>query len=134
MFVQFIIFIDVIFDMKIYNEEIFGLVLLVIKYSDVEDVIDMVNDSCYGLFVGVWIGDFIVVQFVSYCLEVGIVWVNDWYVISGDMFFGGIKQSGYGWEINIVFMEGYLEIKNYVISFEIDLNVKVMYGLVYCSV
>jgi aldehyde dehydrogenase (NAD+) len=134
MFVQPTIFTDVTPDMKIYNEEIFGPVLSVIKYSDVEDAIDMANDSCYGLSAGVWTGDPIAAQSVSHRLEAGTVWVNDWHAISGDMSFGGIKQSGYGREINIASMEGYLETKNYVTSFETDPNAKAMYGLVHRSV
>ena len=131
MFVQPTIFTDVTPDMKIYNEEIFGPVLSVIKYSDVEDAIALANDSCYGLSAGVWTGDPIGAQAVAQRLEAGTVWVNDWHAITGDMSFGGHKQSGYGREINIASLEGYLETKNYMTSFETDPNAKAFFGLVH---
>lgn len=134
MFVQPTIFTGVTPDMKIYNEEIFGPVLSVIKYQDVEEAVALANDSCYGLSAGVWTGDPIAAQSVSHQLEAGTVWVNDWHALTGDMSFGGIKQSGYGREINIASMEGYLETKNYMTSFETDPDAKAMYGLVHRDV
>lgn len=134
MFVQPTIFTDVTPDMKIYNEEIFGPVLSVIKYSDIEDAIAMANDSCYGLSAGVWTGDPIGAQEVAMRLEAGTVWVNDWHAVTGDISFGGHKQSGYGREINISSLEGYLETKNYLTSFETDPNVKAFFGLVHQGV
>lgn len=134
MFVQPTIFTDVTPDMKIYNEEIFGPVLSVIRYTDVQDALAMANDSCYGLSAGIWTGDPIAAQSLAHELEAGTVWINDWHAITGDMSFGGIKQSGYGREINIASMEGYLETKNYMTSFETDPNAKPMYGLVHRNV
>lgn len=131
LFVQPTIFTDVTPDMKIYNEEIFGPVLSVIRYSDVDEAIALANDSCYGLSAGVWTGNPIDGQVVVQQLEAGTVWINDWHAITGDMSFGGHKQSGYGREINIASLEGYLETKNYLTSFETDPNAKPMYGLVH---
>lgn len=134
LFVQPTIFTDVTPEMKIYNEEIFGPVLSVIKYQDAEEALAMANDSCYGLSAGIWTGDPIAAQPLAYQLEAGTVWINDWHAITGDMSFGGIKQSGYGREINIASLEGYLETKNYMTSFETDPNAKPMYGLVHRNV
>lgn len=134
LFVQPTIFTDVNPNMRIYNEEIFGPVLSVIKYQDVEEAIAMANDSCYGLSAGVWTGDPIAGQELAYRLEAGTVWINDWHAITGDMSFGGIKQSGYGREINIASIEGYLETRNYMTSFETDPNVKPLFGLLHRNV
>ena len=131
LFVQPTIFTDVTPEMKIYREEIFGPVLSVIKYRDVEDALAMANDSCYGLSAGIWTGDPIAAQPLAHQLEAGTVWINDWHAITGDMSFGGIKQSGYGREINIASLEGYLETRNYMTSFETDPKAKPMYGLVH---
>jgi aldehyde dehydrogenase (NAD+) len=131
LFVQPTIFTDVNPKMRIYSEEIFGPVLSVIRYQDVDEVIAMANDSCYGLSAGVWTADPIAGQELAYRLEAGTVWINDWHAITGDMSFGGIKQSGYGREINIASIEGYLETRNYVTSFETDPNVKPMFSLLH---
>ena len=117
--------------MRIYQEEIFGPVLSVIRYSDVEEAIALANDSCYGLSAGIWTGDPIAAQSLAYRLEAGTVWINDWHAITGDMSFGGTKQSGYGREINIASMDSYLETKNYMTSFETDPTAKPIFGLVH---
>ena len=131
LFVQPTIFTDVTPDMRIYQEEIFGPVLSVIRYSDVEEAIALANDSCYGLSAGIWTGDPIAAQSLAYRLEAGTVWINDWHAITGDMSFGGTKQSGYGREINIASMDSYLETKNYMTSFETDPTAKPIFGLVH---
>jgi aldehyde dehydrogenase (NAD+) len=131
LFVQPTIFTDVTPDMRIYQEEIFGPVLSVIRYSDVDEAIDMANDSCYGLSAGIWTGDPIAAQSLAHRLEAGTVWINDWHAITGDMSFGGTKHSGYGREINIASMESYLETKNYMTSFETDAATKPIFGLVH---
>jgi aldehyde dehydrogenase (NAD+) len=134
LFVQPTIFTDVTPDMKIYNEEIFGPVLCVIKYSNVEEAIAMANDSCYGLSAGIWSGDPIRAQSLSRRLEAGTVWINEWHAITGDVSFGGVKQSGYGREINLSSIESYLETRSYVTSFETDPNVKPLQGLLFQNV
>ena len=134
LFVQPTIFTDVTPDMRIYREEIFGPVLCVTKYSDVEEAIRMANDTSYGLSAGVWSGDPIAAQAVAQRLEAGTVWINDWHALTGDMSFGGTKQSGFGREINIASMEAYLETKNYMTSFETDPDAKAAFGLVHRAV
>ncbi len=134
LFIQPTIFTDVNPAMRIYKEEVFGPVLSVIRYRDVEQAIELANDSCYGLSAGVWTGDPIAAQEVAYRLEAGTVWVNDWHAITGDMSFGGIKQSGYGREINMASIESYLETRNYMTSFETDPKVKPMFGLLHSQV
>jgi aldehyde dehydrogenase (NAD+) len=120
LFVQPTIFTDVTSDMRIYNEEIFGPVLSVIRYSRVEDAIAMANDSCFGLSAGVWGPDPIAAQAVANELEAGTVWVNDWHALTAELSFGGVKQSGYGREIGLSSLEDYLETRNRITAFETD--------------
>ncbi len=134
LFIQPTIFTDVTDDMRIYREEIFGPVLSVIKYSDVDDAIRMANDSCYGLSAGVWSGDPIAAQSIARQLEAGTVWVNEWHALTGDVSFGGMKQSGYGREINMASIESYLESKTYLTSFETDPAAKALQGLLHQAV
>lgn len=134
LFIQPTIFTDVTADMRIYQEEIFGPVLSVIKYSDVDEAIRMANNTRYGLSAGVWSGDPIAAQSVARQLEAGTVWVNEWHALTGDASFGGMKQSGYGREINIASIESYLETKTYMTSFETDPAAKVLQGLLHQTV
>lgn len=131
LFIQPTIFTDVTPDMRIYQEEIFGPVLSVIRYTDVEEAIRMANDSCYGLSAGIWTADPIAAQELAHRLEAGTVWINDWHALTADMSFGGTKHSGYGREINIASMESYLETKNTMTSFETDPDAKSFFGLIH---
>lgn len=131
LFIQPTIFTDVTPEMRIYREEIFGPVLSVIKYTDIHEAIRLANDSCYGLSAGVWSGDPIAAQSVARQLEAGLVWVNDWHAVTGDASFGGVKQSGYGREINLASMESYLETRTYMTSFETSPDVKALQMLLH---
>jgi aldehyde dehydrogenase (NAD+) len=131
LFIKPTIFTGVTPDMRIYQEEIFGPVLSVIKYSDVEEAISMANDSFYGLSAGIWTGDPIAAQALAHRLEAGTVWINEWHALTGDMSFGGTKHSGYGREVNVASMESYLETKNYMTSFETDPDAKSFFGLIH---
>jgi len=125
LFVQPTIFTDVTPDMTIYQEEIFGPVLSVIKYSDIEDAVEMANSSCYGLTAGVWSADPIAAQSVACRLEAGTVWVNEWHQLTADSSFGGVKESGYGREVNMASMESYLETRTFITSFETNPDAKI---------
>jgi aldehyde dehydrogenase (NAD+) len=133
LFVQPTIFTDVTPDMQICAEEIFGPVLCVIKYSDVDDAIRMANDTPYGLSAGIWTGNPIDAQPLARRLEAGTVWINDWHAVTNDMSFGGVKQSGYGREGNLGAIENFVEAKNYVTSFERNPHAKMLYPLVHRS-
>lgn len=90
---------DVTNDMTVATEEIFGPVVSVLKYSTVEDAIALANDTEYGLSAGVWSADTDRALEVARRLEAGTVWINDWHVLSGQLPFGGVKQSGIGREL-----------------------------------
>jgi aldehyde dehydrogenase (NAD+) len=131
LFIQPTIFTNTTPQMRIYQEEIFGPVLSVIKYSDVDDAIRLANDTNFGLSAGVWSSDPIAAQSIARRLEAGIVWVNDWHAITGDSSFGGTKHSGYGREINMASIESYLETKTYITSFETNSSAKLLQTLLY---
>ncbi len=109
---------DVSNDMRIAREEIFGPVLAVIKYSDVEEAIAIANDSEYGLSAGIWTGDLVRAQQLARELRAGSVWVNDWHMMRTDAPFGGYKQSGYGRELGAQSIDAYVETKAVQMSFE----------------
>lgn len=101
---------DVTNDMRIAREEIFGPVLVVIKYSDVAEAIAIANDSEYGLSAGVW-GEQSEAEDVARQLEAGTVWVNDWHTGFPMNPFGGYKQSGIGRELGPSALDEYTQTK-----------------------
>ena len=93
------IFADVTNDMRIAQEEIFGPVLCVIRYSNVGEAIKIANDSMFGLAGGVWSTDIPEAINVAKALKTGTVWINDYHLLNDVSPFGGYKQSGVGKEL-----------------------------------
>lgn len=93
------VFTGVTNDMRIAREEIFGPVLAVTAYSDLDEAIRIANDTDFGLAAGVWSQDRERAIGVAQLLEAGSVWINDWHNISQFLPFGGYKQSGIGREL-----------------------------------
>ena len=105
------IFTDVRNNMRIAQEEIFGPVISVIRYSDVDEAVQIANDTQYGLSAGVWSSDTARALAVANRLEAGTVWINDWHMVSGAYPFGGYKQSGVGRELGPHALDEYTEAK-----------------------
>ena len=104
-------------DMTICREEIFGPVLSIITFSDVEEAIRIANDTEYGLAAAVWTSNVSTAHQVSRRLRAGTVWVNC-YDEGGDMNFpfGGFKQSGNGRDKSLHALEKYTELKSTLIK------------------
>ncbi|MDF0606540.1 aldehyde dehydrogenase [Neisseriaceae bacterium TC5R-5] len=103
--------------LSICREEIFGPVLSVITFDNLEDAIQIANDSEYGLGAAVWTSDLSTAHRVSRRLRAGTVWVNC-YDEGGDMNFpfGGFKQSGNGRDKSLHALEKYTELKSTLIK------------------
>ncbi len=80
------------------QEEIFGPVVTISKFSGEADAIEKANGVRYGLSATVWTGDAEKAQRVAAHLDVGTVWVNDWLLRDLRVPFGGMKHSGIGRE------------------------------------
>jgi len=109
-FIEPTCFVDVRNDMRIAQEEIFGPVLVVIAYQDEEDAIRIANDSVYGLG-GVIIGPTERAVKIAKRIRAGALSVNGGASITGDLPFGGYKQSGIGREWGREGIEEFMEIK-----------------------
>jgi aldehyde dehydrogenase (NAD+) len=105
------LFADVDNSMRIAQEEIFGPVLVVIPYDNVEDAIRIANDSEYGLSGGVWSTNARLALDVARRIRTGTVTING-SPISFDGPFGGYKASGTGREYGAVGLSEYLEHKS----------------------
>ncbi|MGB3273547.1 MAG: aldehyde dehydrogenase family protein [Xanthobacteraceae bacterium] len=110
-FVKPTIFTDVSNDMRIAREEIFGPVLCVLRYGDVDEAVGIANDSIFGLAAGVWSKDIPRATDVARKLQAGWVWLNEWHVLSERAPFGGYKQSGIGRELGEEGLNAYTQLK-----------------------
>ena len=108
--------VDVNNKMRVAQEEIFGPVACVIKFHDEDEVIDMANDSVYGLGGAVWTRDINRAIRVSRGIETGRMWVNTYNAIPEGAPFGGYKESGIGRETHKVILEHYTQMKNIMIN------------------
>lgn len=110
-FVEPTIFGDVKDDMKICQEEIFGPVLAVQKFTSLEDVAEQVNKSNYGLAAGIYTTNLNKANYLSQALRAGTIWINCYNSFDAAQPFGGFKESGSGRELGEYGLEAYTEIK-----------------------
>mmetsp|Transcript_17901 Transcript_17901/g.20455 ORF Transcript_17901/g.20455 Transcript_17901/m.20455 type:complete len:489 (-) Transcript_17901:228-1694(-) len=98
-FVKPTVFADCTDEMTVVREEIFGPVVCLLKYHDVDEAIARANSTPYGLAAGVFSNDMNTVMKLSSYLEAGTIWVNTWNVFDYCNPFGGYKESGLGREL-----------------------------------
>ena len=110
-FVEPTVFGDVTDDMTIAKEEIFGPVMSILKFKDVDEVIDRGNRTLYGLAAAVWTQDVKKALRLSHALKAGTVWVNCYDVFDAAAPFGGFKMSGIGRELGQYALQLYTEVK-----------------------
>ncbi len=115
-FVEPTLFTDVKDDMKIAKEEIFGPVMQVMKFKDVNEVIERGNRTTYGLAAAVWTKDIAKAHRIANSLRAGTVWVNCYDVFDAAAPFGGYKQSGIGRELGEYALELYTEVKTVTVA------------------
>jgi acyl-CoA reductase-like NAD-dependent aldehyde dehydrogenase len=83
---------------RLVDEEPFGPILPIIKFSTIEEAVRLANDSENGLGGSVWSNDIDKASKIAMQLECGTSWVNEHGAIQPDAPFGGVKQSGFGVE------------------------------------
>ncbi len=115
-FVAPTVFTDVKDEMKIAQEEIFGPVMTVMKFKDMDELVDRANKTIYGLAAAVWTRDIGKAHHVANAVRAGTVWVNCYDVFDAAAPFGGFKQSGIGRELGEYGLQHYSEIKTVTIK------------------
>jgi len=96
----------------IAREEIFGPCTLIMPFDDENEVIKRANNTTYGLAASIYTQDITRAHRVAGQMEVGLVWVNSWFLRDLRTPFGGAKQSGIGREGGVHSLEFYTELKN----------------------
>ena len=103
-------------DMRVAKEEIFGPVACILKFRTEDEVVQMANDSEYGLGGAVFTNDINRAVRISRAIETGRVWINTYNAIPEGAPFGGYKKSGIGRETHKVILEHYTQMKNILIN------------------
>ena len=103
---------DVTPDMSIAQDEVFGPVLSVLKFSTDDEAINIANGTPYGLVGGVFTKDLNRATFAARQLKAGQIFVNEWYAGGVETPFGGYGKSGYGREKGREALWNYVQTKN----------------------
>ncbi len=105
-------------EMRIVKEEIFGPVLAACPFETIDEVVEMANDTKYGLGSGIFSTDINKVHMVAKKINAGNVWVNHYGGMHPTLPFGGYKESGWGRELGEDGFKAYLEQKT--VSIKLD--------------
>jgi aminomuconate-semialdehyde/2-hydroxymuconate-6-semialdehyde dehydrogenase len=97
---------------RVIKEEIFGPCCHIAPFDAEDEVLAKANDNDYGLATAIWTRDLARAHRVAQRMEVGIAWVNSWFLRDLRTPFGGAKQSGIGREGGVHSLEFYTELKN----------------------
>lgn len=103
-------------DLRISREEIFGPVMTVIPFTDLDEVIRLSNDTEYGLAAAIWTRDISRALRTAKAVRAGVVWINDSQPAPSEALWGGYKQSGIGRELGPYALDAYLETKQIYIN------------------
>ncbi len=103
-------------DLRIAREEIFGPVMTVIPFTDVNEVVRLANDTEYGLAAAIWTRDISTALRTARAVRAGVVWINDSQPAPSETLWGGYKQSGIGRELGPYALDAYLETKQIYIN------------------
>ncbi len=107
-------------DAEIVQNEVFGPVVVVCRFSTEEEVLKKANDVVFGLASSVWTTDIFKAMRASSTLQFGTVWVNDHLPLTSEMPHGGYKESGIGKDMSIYAFEDYTQIKHVMIELTND--------------
>jgi len=99
-------------------QEIFGPVLSLIEYDDVDEAIAKANSTDFGLVAGVFTKDIDKAMYCAQRLEAGQVFINEWYAGGVETPFGGFRKSGFGREKGLEAMFNYVQTKNIAIKIQ----------------
>jgi aldehyde dehydrogenase (NAD+) len=115
-FIEPTLFGEVRDDMAIAKDEIFGPVLSVLRFKDIDEIVRRANNTTYGLAAAVWTRDIAKAHRLAAAIKAGTVWINCYDVFDAAAPFGGFKMSGMGRELGEKGLDAYTETKTVTVS------------------
>ncbi|MFO0965428.1 MAG: aldehyde dehydrogenase family protein [Gemmataceae bacterium] len=115
-FIEPTVFDNVKDDMKIAREEIFGPVMNILRFKNIDEVVQRGNKTFYGLAAAVWTRDISKAHRLANSLRAGTVWINCYDVFDAAAPFGGFKMSGIGRELGEYALQNYTEVKTVYVN------------------
>jgi acyl-CoA reductase-like NAD-dependent aldehyde dehydrogenase len=101
---------------EIVQDEVFGPVVTVQRFTDEETAIDWANDVRFGLAASVFTGSIGRAMRVAKAIQFGTVWINEHFTLASEMPHGGFKESGYGKDGSMYAVEDYTVVKHVMIN------------------
>lgn len=117
-FVEPTVFDHVTDEMSIATDEIFGPVLSILPFKNVEEVVARANNTHFGLAAAVWTSDVKKAHLMASRIKAGTVWVNCYDVFDAAAPFGGFKRSGIGRELGAAGLASYTELKTVTMNLD----------------
>jgi len=115
-FIEPTLFANVTDEMRIAKDEIFGPVMSVLKFKDVDELVKRANATNFGLAAAVWTRDVAKAHRFAQDVRAGTIWINCYDVFDAAAPFGGFKESGLGRELGEAGLDSYLETKTVTVS------------------
>jgi aldehyde dehydrogenase (NAD+) len=105
-------------DMRIAQEEIFGPVLSILPFRDVEDALEIANGVSYGLVAAIWTRDIGKAHRLAAQIKAGQIFINNYFGGGVATPFGGYKKSGFGREKGMEALHSYTQVKNVCVTLD----------------
>lgn len=106
--------------MRIAQEEIFGPVLSILTFRDLDECLEIANGVSYGLVAGIWTRDIKKAHWLASQIKAGQIYINEYFAGGVETPFGGYKKSGFGREKGLEALVHYTQVKNVCVNLELE--------------